>query len=211
MKFIVIILTLLIVACSPSTSKPSLDDANGLIKNLSNIDTTWTTFPKRYYAGGDGVFVIKTEKDDKRKQIQQAGEQAGVWRVVREEEGTGNFFFSVEKRNFYDRIEPSAGYEYLFTDNPNNSDEFKLLLSTQEKGPVTDIVVKKDSYSKENPSVPIGFYELKTEKTALYDIFRPSNSNTWYPYFIFKKVDGKWTIDGQSSMSEDEKRTLLKK
>lgn len=211
MKYIIIFLTLFITACSSSTNKPSLDEANELVKNLSGTDSIWTTFPKRHYTGGDGVFIKKTEKDEKRKQIQEAGEQAGVWNVVREEEGTGEFFFSVEKRNFYDRIEPAAGYEYLFTDNPNNLDEYKLLLSTQEKGLVTDIIVKKDSYSKENPSVPIGFYELKIEKTALYDIFRPANSNTWSPYLIFKKVDGQWKIDGQSSMSEDEKRSLLKK
>ncbi len=211
MKYLIISLTSLFIACNSSPKKPSLEEANELIKNLSNTDSTWTTFPKRYYTGGDGVFIIQTEKDDKRKQIQQAGEQAGVWSVVREEEGTGEFFFSVEKRNFYDRIVPEAGYEYLFTDNPNNSEEYKLLLSIQEKGQVTDIVVKKDSYSKDNPSVPIGFYELKTEKTALYDIFKASNSNTWYPYFIFKKVDGKWTVDGQSSMSAQEKRNLLNK
>lgn len=210
MKYFQILLAIILVSCGSGSKQPSLDDANALLENVSKVDTSWWIFPKRHYAGGDGVFIVETDKDRERKRIQDAGEQAGVWRVVREQEGTGEFFFSVEKRNFYDRIEPVEGYEYLFSDNPNNVDEWKLLLAIKEKGLFTDIVMKKDSYSSQEPDFPIGFMDIKIEKTPLYDIFRPTSS-MWSSYFIFEKVDGKWRIKGESTMKQDEKMSLLRR
>ena len=214
MRYYLLLIIIGLFGCG-SPELPTFQAMTKLIKDSVEPSVCLYPFPKRIFIRGDGVFNIETEKAWKTREKYEEGSRKGFWEIVEEEEGTGEYFFSTEKKNYYYRIIPKPEYSEYFNDKiSDDGQNYFLILRKIIVDTVINIVpVKIDNNEVSEIMV---FYKASPYNLPLYDLINPQTcfdeygDGRSYLYINFSKVNSKWILKSKSSMTEFEYKEITK-
>jgi hypothetical protein len=204
LNFLFLVTFILLYGCG-KPELPSYHEMTKLIKDSLKSSICFYPFPKKIFVGGDGVFNIETEMARKISKLYEDGSDKGYWTIEETQEGTGEFFFSVEKQNRYYKLSPSPKYAELFEVRDSDMENYYLKLRTIK----IDTVINIFPYKVENNQAIeiIVFYSQLPYPTSLYDFISPTQcfdsygDGTDYTYVIVSKKAGIWEILHKSFMT----------
>lgn len=201
--FSILVLLFLFISCKSKITPPTNEEAMEAIilkGKPQGFDTLWVTMPKKMLLGSSGGGVTIVREDDERKKINNwkyLGANQGFFDLSKVEEHTGQYFFSQEKLDIYEYLNPNPNYSSYFKDNPKNTDEWNIAWAIQQNFHFVNYKFKEQRNSYRENEVTM-FFENDIVETPLNKIFQltQSKGSPHHLYYVFQKdsISNKWKV-----------------